>query len=107
MHQDLSAIPGLRLIGTTAEKVGVLSFALDGVRFEDVGLVLDQHGIAVRVGRHCAHLTMRRFGVDATIRPSLALYNTPCRHRRGGEGHRQGKGRSLKRSQFSFSNPKK
>ena len=74
--EALSAIPGLRLVGTAAEKVGVLSFVLEGVRPEDVGRILDQEGIAVRVGRHCAHPTMRRFGVTSTVRPSLALYNT-------------------------------
>lgn len=74
--QALTTIPGLRLIGTAAERIGVLSFILEGVSSEDVGRILDREGIAVRVGRHCAHPTMRRFGVASTVRPSLALYNT-------------------------------
>ncbi len=72
----LGEIAGLRLIGTAAERVAVLSFVLEGVRTEDVGRLLDNEGIAVRVGRHCAQPTMRRFGVTSTVRPSLAFYNT-------------------------------
>jgi cysteine desulfurase/selenocysteine lyase len=72
----LSGIPGLRLIGTAADKAGVLSFVLDGVRTEDVGRYLDQEGIAVRASHHCAQPTMKRFGVTSTVRPSLAFYNT-------------------------------
>ena len=74
--EALGGIAGLRLVGTAWEKVGVLSFVLDGVRPEEVGRFLDHGGIAVRVGRHCAHPTMCRFGVVATVRPSLALYDT-------------------------------
>jgi cysteine desulfurase / selenocysteine lyase len=74
--QQLTAIPGLRLIGTAREKVGVLSFVLDGVHPHDVGTVLDRDGIAVRTGHHCAQPLMDRFGVPATTRASLALYNT-------------------------------
>jgi cysteine desulfurase/selenocysteine lyase len=74
--EALSRIPGLRLIGTAADKASVLSFVLDGVRTEDVGRYLDQEGIAVRAGHHCAQPTMRRFGVASTVRPSLAFYNT-------------------------------
>jgi cysteine desulfurase/selenocysteine lyase len=69
-------IPGLRLIGTAAEKAGVLSFVLDGLRTEDVGAALNKEGIAVRSGHHCAQPILRRFGVESTVRPSLALYNT-------------------------------
>jgi cysteine desulfurase / selenocysteine lyase len=69
-------IPGLRLIGTAREKAGVLSFVLDGFRSEDVGKALDSEGIAVRSGHHCAQPALRRFGVESSVRPSLALYNT-------------------------------
>jgi cysteine desulfurase/selenocysteine lyase len=72
----LRAIPGLRLIGTAREKVGVLSFVLDGIHPHDVGTVLDRDGIAVRTGHHCAQPVMERFGVPATTRASLAFYNT-------------------------------
>lgn len=72
----LSTIPGLRLIGTAAEKAGVLSFVLDGFRTEDVGEALNREGIAVRSGHHCAQPILRRFGLESTVRPSLAFYNT-------------------------------
>jgi len=72
----LSGIPGLRLIGTAREKAGVLSFALEGVHPHDIGTILDQEGIAIRTGHHCAQPVMDRFGVPATARASLALYNT-------------------------------
>jgi cysteine desulfurase/selenocysteine lyase len=72
----LQQIPGLRLIGTAREKAGVLSFVLDGYRTEDVGSALNRVGIAVRAGHHCAQPILRRFGVEATVRPSLALYNS-------------------------------
>jgi cysteine desulfurase/selenocysteine lyase len=74
--EALSAIPGLRLIGTAGRKVGVLSFVLDGVHPHDVGTVLDRDGIAVRTGHHCAQPVMERFGVPATTRASLAFYNS-------------------------------
>jgi cysteine desulfurase/selenocysteine lyase len=72
----LQEIPGLRLVGTAPEKAGVLSFVLDGVHPHDVGTILDREGIAVRAGHHCAQPVMKRFGVPATVRASLALYNT-------------------------------
>jgi cysteine desulfurase/selenocysteine lyase len=72
----LTSIPGLRLIGTAREKAGVLSFVLEGIHPHDVGTVLDRLGIAVRTGHHCAQPVMARFGVPATTRASLALYNT-------------------------------
>jgi cysteine desulfurase / selenocysteine lyase len=72
----LQEIPGLRLIGTAAEKAGVLSFVLDGYTTQDVGSALNREGIAVRSGHHCAQPILRRFGVESTVRPSLALYNT-------------------------------
>jgi cysteine desulfurase/selenocysteine lyase len=76
--EGLSAIPGLRLIGTAAHKVGVISFVLDNVPPEEVGKRLDHEGIAVRSGHHCAQPSLRRFGLEATVRPSLAFYNTPA-----------------------------
>jgi cysteine desulfurase/selenocysteine lyase len=73
----LAHVPGLTVIGTAPEKAGVISFVLDGVRTEDVGGMLDQEGIAVRSGHHCAQPILRRFGLEATVRASLAPYNTP------------------------------
>jgi cysteine desulfurase/selenocysteine lyase len=74
--EAMQRIPGLRLIGTAREKASVLSFVLEGYRTEDVGAALSQEGIAVRSGHHCAQPILRRFGVESTVRPSLALYNT-------------------------------
>jgi cysteine desulfurase / selenocysteine lyase len=74
--EKLQRVPGLRIIGTAREKAGVLSFVLDGFRTEDVGDALNRQGIAVRAGHHCAQPILRRFGVESTVRPSLALYNT-------------------------------
>ena len=74
--EKLLRIPGLRLIGTAREKAGVMSFVLDGFRSEDVGAALNRQGIAVRAGHHCAQPILRRLGVESTVRPSLALYNT-------------------------------
>jgi cysteine desulfurase/selenocysteine lyase len=74
--EKLQRIPGLRLIGNARDKAGVLSFVLDGFRTEDVGAALNRQGIAVRAGHHCAQPILRRFGVESTVRPSLALYNT-------------------------------
>lgn len=74
--EGLLQIPGLRLIGTATNKAAVMSFDLAGHKAEDVGAYLDQQGIAVRAGHHCAQPILRRFGVNATVRPSLALYNT-------------------------------
>jgi len=69
-------ILGLRLIGTSPEKAGVLSFVIDGHDPEEVGSALNGEGIAVRAGHHCAQPILRRFGVEKTLRASLALYNT-------------------------------
>lgn len=74
--QALSTIPGLRQIGTAANKVSVLSFILDKIQTEDMGKFLDQEGIAVRAGHHCAQPSLRHFGLASTVRPSLAFYNT-------------------------------
>jgi cysteine desulfurase/selenocysteine lyase len=72
----VAEVPGVRLIGTAAERVGVLSFTLEGIHPHDVGTVLDLHGVAVRASHHCAQPLMRRFGVPGTVRASFALYNT-------------------------------
>ncbi len=72
----LQTVPGLRLIGTAREKAGVMSFVLDDMRTEDVGVALNEEGIAVRSGHHCAQPVLRRMGVESTVRPSIALYNT-------------------------------
>src|SRR5271165_5490963 len=72
----LGSIPGLRLIGAPRERAGVVSFVLDGCRAEDVGKALDREGIAVRAGHHCAQPILRRFGLESSVRPSFALYNT-------------------------------
>ena len=72
----LKDIPGLRLIGTAREKAGVISFVIAGYRTEDIGSALNREGIAVRSGHHCAQPILRRFGVESSVRPSLALYNT-------------------------------
>ncbi len=72
----LGAIPGLRLVGTAAEKAGVLSFVLEGIHPHDVGTILDYEGIAVRTGHHCAQPVMDFFGIPATTRASLACFNT-------------------------------
>ncbi|HEY4263214.1 MAG TPA: cysteine desulfurase, partial [Schlesneria sp.] len=74
--EKLSQINGLRLIGTAREKVGVLSFVLPNRRTEEIGRALDAEGIAVRSGHHCAQPSLRRFGLESTVRPSLSLYNT-------------------------------
>jgi cysteine desulfurase/selenocysteine lyase len=72
----LQEVPGLRLVGTAKAKASVLSFVLDGVHPHDVGTILDREGIAVRTGHHCAQPVMQRFGIPATARASLAVYNT-------------------------------
>ena len=72
----LQSVPGLRLIGTAAEKTSVLSFVLAGHDTQEVGAELNKAGIAVRSGHHCAQPILRRFGLESTVRPSLAVYNT-------------------------------
>lgn len=71
----LSAIPGVRIIGTAKEKASLISFVLDGVHAHDIGTILDREGVAIRAGHHCTMPLMRRFGVPATARASLAFYN--------------------------------
>ena len=72
----ITTIPGIRVIGTAKEKAGVLSFLMDGVHPHDVGTILDQEGIAIRTGHHCAQPVMERLGVEATARASFGVYNT-------------------------------
>jgi cysteine desulfurase/selenocysteine lyase len=72
----LLEIPGLRLIGTAPHKASILSFVLDGVHPHDIGTIVDQEGVAIRTGHHCAQPVMERFCVPATARASLAMYNT-------------------------------
>jgi cysteine desulfurase/selenocysteine lyase len=72
----LSGLEGVHLIGTAAEKSGILSFVVDGAHAHDVGTILDYENIAVRAGHHCAMPTMERYGISATVRASLGLYNT-------------------------------
>ncbi|MGJ0484146.1 MAG: family 2A encapsulin nanocompartment cargo protein cysteine desulfurase [Methylomicrobium sp.] len=72
----LARIPGLRLIGTARDKTSVLSFVLKGLSTADIGTALNKEGIAVRSGHHCAQPILRRFGLESTVRPSLAFYNT-------------------------------
>jgi cysteine desulfurase/selenocysteine lyase len=74
--QLLKQVPGLRLIGTAPDKASVMSFVLDGYTNDEVGQALNKEGIAVRTGHHCAQPILRRFGVESTVRPSLAFYNT-------------------------------
>ena len=74
--ERLTRIPGLRLFGTAPDKAGVLSFTIEGLKTEDIGVALDREGIAVRAGHHCAQPILRRFGQETTVRASLAPYNT-------------------------------
>lgn len=71
----LNEIPGVRIIGTAAEKTAVISFAIDGIHPHDIGTILNEDGIAVRTGHHCAQPVMQRFNVPATSRASFAFYN--------------------------------
>jgi cysteine desulfurase/selenocysteine lyase len=75
-REELGKIEGLRLIGNPKERVSVVSFVLDGMPTPEVGRLLDQEGIALRAGHHCAQPALRRLGVEATVRPSFAFYNT-------------------------------
>jgi cysteine desulfurase/selenocysteine lyase len=78
MHatRALQSVPGLKLIGAAKERSAALSFVVDGVHPHDIGTILDREGIAIRTGHHCAQPLMRRFGIPATARASLAMYNT-------------------------------
>jgi cysteine desulfurase / selenocysteine lyase len=74
--QVLQSIDGIRLIGTARNKASILSFVMDGVHPHDIGTIVDREGVAIRTGHHCAQPVMERFGIPATARASLALYNT-------------------------------
>jgi cysteine desulfurase/selenocysteine lyase len=74
--EAVAGIPGVRLIGTARERASVLSFVVEGVHPHDIGTILDQEGIAIRTGHHCAQPVMDRFGIPATARASFGLYNT-------------------------------
>jgi cysteine desulfurase/selenocysteine lyase len=74
--RQLATIPGVRLVGTALEKASVMSFVLKGYSTEEVGKALNEEGIAVRTGHHCAQPILRRMGLETTVRPSLAFYNT-------------------------------
>jgi len=73
---EVSRIDGLRILGTAPDKAGVLSFVVDGAHAQDIGLLIDQLGVAIRTGHHCAQPLLAQFGVDATCRASFAAYNT-------------------------------
>src|SRR5207237_1431204 len=75
--EGLRAVPGVRLIGTAPHKASIVSFVLDGYEPTEVGTALNEQGIAVRAGHHCAQPILRRYGLEATVRPSFAFYNTP------------------------------
>jgi cysteine desulfurase/selenocysteine lyase len=72
----VETIPGLRIVGTAPHKAAIVSFTLEGVHAHDVGTILDNEGIAVRAGHHCAMPVMERFGISGTARASFTLYNT-------------------------------
>jgi cysteine desulfurase/selenocysteine lyase len=74
--QGLKTVPGLRLVGTAKEKASVVSFVIPGFDNNEIGQALNREGIAVRTGHHCAQPILRRMGLESTVRPSLAFYNT-------------------------------
>jgi Selenocysteine lyase len=74
--KQLQQIPGLKIIGTAKEKASVVSFVIDNLHPQDIGILLDNRGIAVRTGHHCAQPLMHRFGITGTVRASFAMYNT-------------------------------
>jgi cysteine desulfurase / selenocysteine lyase len=74
--EAVATIPGVRIFGTAEHKASVICFAIEGVHPHDVGTILDQEGIAIRTGHHCAQPVMERFGVPAMSRASMAFYNT-------------------------------
>ena len=75
-QKKAQAVPGLRVIGTSGHKVSVLSFVLEGGHPADLGMLLDQQGVAVRTGNHCAQPIMDQFGIPGTVRASFSFYNT-------------------------------
>ena len=74
--EGLREIEGVRLVGTATEKAAVLSFVIDHIHPQDLGLLLDNQGVAVRTGHHCAMPVMQRYGLSGTVRASLSIYNT-------------------------------
>lgn len=74
--EELKSIDGLRIIGEAKDKVSVISFAIEGLHHQDIGVILDQQGIAIRTGHHCTQPLMQRFGIQGTSRASFAVYNT-------------------------------
>jgi cysteine desulfurase/selenocysteine lyase len=74
--EQLSTIPGLKIIGTAPDKIAVISFVIDGIHPQDLGVLLDKFGIAIRTGHHCVQPLMKRFGLPGTCRASFAFYNT-------------------------------
>ena len=74
--EALRGVPGLRIVGNAARKASVISFVLDCAHPHDIGTIVDREGVAIRTGHHCAQPAMQRFGVPATARASLGLYNT-------------------------------
>jgi cysteine desulfurase/selenocysteine lyase len=74
--EQLRKIPGLKIIGEAKEKIGVISFIVDGMHHFDLGMMLDARGIAVRTGHHCTQPLMKRFGIEGTVRASFSIYNT-------------------------------
>lgn len=74
--ERVASLPGVRVVGAAAERVGVVSFVLEGIHPHDVGTVLDLHGVAVRAGHHCAQPLMQRLGIPGTVRAGFGLYNT-------------------------------
>ncbi|HET8790394.1 MAG TPA: cysteine desulfurase [Modicisalibacter sp.] len=76
-NEQLTVIDGLRILGTAPHKAGVISFVVEGAHAQDIGLLIDQLGVAIRTGNHCAQPLLHHFGVEATCRASFAAYNTP------------------------------
>ena len=74
--EKIGGVEGVRIIGTAREKAGVVSFLMKGIHAHDIGTIVDQRGIAIRTGHHCAQPVMAFYGVSATARASFALYNT-------------------------------
>jgi cysteine desulfurase/selenocysteine lyase len=72
----MNQIDGLRIIGTAKNKVSLISFVIKNIHPQDIGVLLDNQGIAVRTGHHCTEPLMKRFGIPGTVRASLAMYNT-------------------------------
>ena len=74
--EQLSELDGLRIIGQAKEKIGVVSWVMDGIHHQDIEVLMDQQGIAIRTGHHCTQPLMQRFGIPGTSRASFAVYNT-------------------------------